>query len=477
VQSPASPREGTSSGDATHPRWARLLVAGVPAAAVALATLGLGHAGAVGTAPRAGATSPAEMRGGCPSGAEVEEAVSGNYAYAEWMSCNAIALSRSTNGGRTFGSAIVLPGSQPSDCTSKGCGVISWDPAIAVSRTGTLYAAFMHSANAGHGISPVVDVSTNHGASFAASDSHVLPEPAGVGNFGDRDFITVSPNGDLFVTWDYGPSAAEVHVQCPAGGSCSFSSGDFNAVVQRSTNGGRTWTNVHPISTGFPAGGALAAPVVAQPNGTLDALYLAFPTNRTTLALTPAGNEWFTRSTNDGASWTRPVEVGAGAGTVSTSEWWIDDAISTDPAGNLYATWDTQTASSDVAWLSYSTSGGTSWSRPIRVSSPTGDVEVLTESAGVGRGIADVGWQTPTSQGYATYVRPYSISRGWLTPSALRVSAGIFGRKGVWPGDTFGIEALPNRTVGPHGKPVLMTWGSAAGTSPTSHIYSSIASP
>jgi hypothetical protein len=39
------------------------------------------------------------------------------------------------------------------------------------------------------------------------------------------------------------------------------------------------------------------------------------------------------------------------------------------------------------------------------------------ESAGAGPGIADIAWQADNSpQGYATYLRPFSIKDGWLAP-------------------------------------------------------------
>jgi hypothetical protein len=83
-----------------------------------------------------------------------------------------------------------------------------------------------------------------------------------------------------------------------------------------------------------------------------------------------AGSELFTSSSSDGGkTWSPAVEVGGSAGTISDTEWWIDGDLSKDRAGNLYATWDTQSASgdSDIGWLSYSTDRGLSWSAPIRV--------------------------------------------------------------------------------------------------------------
>lgn len=403
--------------------------------------------------------------------AEVEEAIHGDDAYVEWIGCGGIGFARSTNGGKTFGNSLLLPGSA-NNCHFASTCSYSWDPSIVVSPGGAVYAGFMYQI-ANKSISPVVDASTNGGRSFTSS---VLPVPdTGVFNWGDRDFLAIGPHNVLYVTWDYGPEYSEIQLVCPPGGSCSFSNGDLNEVIQHSTNGGRTWSAISHVSPGYPDGGADLGPILVQPSGTVDVLFDAMPTAPGTLALSP-GSEYFTRSTNEGRTWSAPVMVGGSVGTVATSTWWIDGDLSTDAAGNLYATWDTQGADTDVGWLSYSTDGGRVWSAPIAVSSPTGDVEVLTESSGVARGIADVAWQTPTPSGYATFVRPYELHRGWLTTGALKVSR-PYGAPHVWPGDTFGIAPLPDRRATAHGRPVLVTWGSDVPPSPDSEIWAAIASP
>ena len=77
-----------------------------------------------------------------------------------------------------------------------------------------------------------------------------------------------------------------------------------------------------------------------------------------------------------------------------------------------------------------------------------------------------VAWLADNSpHGYATHLRPFSITRGWLAP-VLQVSP-QFGNVKDWPGDTFGLSAL-----GP--KRVVLSWGSAVGTSQNSEIYESV---
>lgn len=446
---------------------AAALAAGASLASVAGATA---HGG---SAPRSSVSANVRISTCGGGNSEVEEATWHNDVYADWIGCGGIGFARSTDGGRHFSTAILLPGSANTDCTNSRCADTSWDPAIAVTSSGRLYTSFMH--NAGTSRSPVVDASGNQGASFAQSVA--LPVPASSdprGNWGDRDFLAVAPSGTVYVTWDYGPSYSQVTIDCAHGGSCSFASGDLNGVIQTSTNGGRTWTKVHPFTPDYPYGGVPGAPILVQGNGTIDVQYLCFPTSGADHTLHP-GNEFFTRSTNGGATWSKPIRLWASVGTVSLTEWWIDGDLATDPAGDLYVTWDTQ-SSHDVAWLTFSTDGGSRWHAPVRVTSPNGTVEELVQPAGVGRGLVDVGWQTPGPHGYATYVRPYSVVKGWLRSAPLLVSS-AYGSASIWPGDTFGLVAGPGPATS-HGLPAEMAWGSATPATPNvSEIYAAVASP
>jgi len=389
------------------------------------------------------------------SSAEVEEASAPpGYVYAEWIGCGGIGFARSTDSGRHFDAAMTVPGSNG----------FSWDPAVTVAADGTVYAAFMHTSRGASGSSmyPVVAVSRDHGATFAQVHQDLPPAP---GNWGDRDFIAAGPRNQLFLTWDYGPSAAEIKTLCVKTGSCSFTRGDFNVVIQASSNGGVTWGPITHLQPGFPLGGGYGAPLVVGPDGSVDVLCVAHPTDSLTGKVNP-GYEYFT-SSEDGTHWpAAPRRLWPGKGTLSVPEWWIDGDISADAAGNLYVTWDTQTAAGDIGWLTYSEDGGRAWSAPLRVTPDSGNAPHIVESAGGQAGIAYIAWQTSApAQGYATYLRPFSIRRGWLGP-AIKVSA-AYGNAKIWPGDTFGISPLPDGSIS-------LTWGSAAGTSKRSAIYATV---
>ena len=388
--------------------------------------------------------------------AETEEATAPpNYVYVAWIGCGGEGFARSTDGGAHFSKPITLPDSSGSD-----------DPAVAVASDGTLYVSYLRY----HGVYayPVVARSFNHGATFTAAS--LIPHQKG--NWGDRDFLAAGPHGAVYVTWDYGPSASDVKIVCSPTGSCAYSAVDATAVIQKSTDHGKTWGPITPMQPGFPAGGGYDASVFVQPNGVIDALIWGHHLNPVTFAVQP-GHEYFTSSRNGGKTWARAVEVGSSAGSIAKLTWWIDGDLSMDRAGILYATWDTQTSAGDIGWLSYSTNHGRTWSKPRRVTQDKDNALHIVESVGAGPGVADVAWQSDNSpKGYATFLRPFSVKKGWLAP-AIRVSNG-FGNPKIWPGDTFGLALLPPAHAKSAPERVGLTFGSAIGKSPNSEIYATV---
>jgi hypothetical protein len=379
--------------------------------------------------------------------AEVEQAVDPKlgYVYEDWMGCRGIAFARSTDGGRTWDAPVNLPG-------TVGSNVNTWDPAMAVAPDGTVYASFMLARNGQY--YPVVDASFDHGVSFTQSSQLIPPDPK---NWGDRDFIAVGPDGTVYVTWDYGPERTSITYLCSSSGSCAFATGDLNVVLQKSTDGGRTWSQMSDISPGFPASGGDSAPLVVEPDGRIDVLYQGYQiTNTTTYTMKPAYS-YFTSSTDGGATWSKPVAVGPQAGTMSLAEWWIDGGVGIDTSGNLYATWDTQGtnadgSASDTGWLSFSTDHGARWSAPIQVTPDQLNVPHIMEVTGGGTGIAYVSWLSDANPaGYALYLRTYSITKGWLSGPA-QISAD-YGSSAVWPGDTTGLSTLSPADI-------VASWGS-----------------
>ncbi len=379
--------------------------------------------------------------------AEVEQAADAKrgYVFQAWMGCKGIAVARSADGGRTWAAPVSLPG-------TVGSNFNTWDPAVAVAPDGTVYASFMLAR--GSQYYPVVDASFDHGATFTQSSSLIPPDPK---NWGDRDFIAVGPDGTIYLTWDYGPERTSITYICASNGSCAFATGDLNVVMQKSTDGGQTWSKMSDISPGFPASGGDSAPLVVQPNGQIDVLYQGYQiTDPTTFTMNPA-HSYFTSSADGGATWSAPAAVGPQAGTMSLSEWWIDGDIGIDAAGNLYATWDTQGTSSDgsahdIGWLSFSTDHGAQWSAPVQAPPDKLDVPHIMEVTGGGSGIAYVSWLSDSNPaGYALFLRTFSVTRGWLS-GPVQIST-HYGSSAVWPGDTTGLSTLSPTDV-------VASWGS-----------------
>ena len=420
-----------------------LTAAGMPSPGAADAATATGTGPA--TAYQVGPITDVSRCGG--QNAEVEQAVDPRlgYVYEEWMGCRGIAVARSTDGGRTWGAPVSLPG-------TVGSNVNTWDPAIAVAPDGTVYASFMLAR--GGQYYPVVDASFDHGSTFPQSSPLIPPDAK---NWGDRDFIAVAPDGTVYVTWDYGPERTSVTYICTKGGSCAFATGDLNVVMQKSTDGGNTWSTMSHISPGFPASGGDSAPLVVQPDGRIDVLYQGYHiTSTTTFAMKPA-HSYFTSSADGGTTWSKPVAVGPRAGTMSLAEWWIDSGIGIDAAGNLYATWDTQGtgpggSGNDIGWLSFSTDHGAHWLVPAQVPPDRRNVPHIMEVTGGGSGIAYVSWLSDSHPaGYALYLRTFSLTRGWLSGPA-RISIG-YGDSAVWPGDTTGLSTLSPTDI-------VASWGS-----------------
>jgi hypothetical protein len=370
-----------------------------------------------------------------PSGnSEVESAVdpTNGYIYEEWIGCKGIGFARSTDGGLTFGTPITVLGSYDIG------GNFSWDPAIVVNGSGVIYASFML-AEKGSGGAPYVAISYDHGLSFTKSVDVSTPTST---EFSDRDFIAVSSNGTIYVTWNYAPNASFVMTYCAPGGSCYYTGGDLNIVISRSTDGGLTWSFPVPISPNFPNGGGVSAPLLVEPNGQIDVLYEDY--NIGANHTLEQGYNYFTYSTDQGRTWSNGTIVGSGGGRyLSNTEWWIDGDITRDSTGTLYASFDTPNATQEDAWLTYSSNDGRSWSNPVELNEGINSTyNIMPGVLGTANSSVYVAWLGENSSGWNTYFQVYS-SEGVPLTRAIVVSD-LIGLKGIWGGDTLGIAGLDN---------------------------------
>src|SRR5215470_6776060 len=259
-----------------------------------------------------------EVSRGCKGqNAEVEQAVDYPYVYEAWMGCRGIGFARSTDGGRTFGPPLRVPGSAGHGLFRVGrysLRTIGWDPAVAVAPDGTVYVSYMTIRH--DYMHPVVAVLVDHGARFTRI-AQVMPPAHPTVNWGDRDFIAVAPDGTIYLTWGYGPSARQT----------LNGHGHANAVIQKSVNGRRTWSRITHVSPGYPDGIVNAAPLLVEPGGRIDVLmWSADHDSRTS-------HDYFTSSADGGRTWSAPVVVRPGAGQI-TGAFWIDAALASTRPGS-----------------------------------------------------------------------------------------------------------------------------------------------
>ena len=312
-------------------------------------------------------------------------------------------------------------------------------------------------------VHPMVDISYDHGATFARVSRPASPVR---NNWGDRDFIAVGPTGTVYLTWDFGRSL-------------SVKSRHGNIVMQKSVDGGKTWSRIAVVSPGFPDhGGGVAAPLLVEPGGRLDVAFWVWSGGALAPYALPPNHIYFTSSADSGRTWSTPVAIRPGAGRIGYFVTWIDVALSIDAAGNLYATWDTQHPGGDIGWLSYSTNHGRTWSPARRVTPDHDNTEHIMAVTAGPPGLAYVGWLTGgpiftrSARRFSQYLRPFSIHAGWLA-GPIRVSRQS-GRRNVWPGDTIGISLLPAHGHAP--QKIQLSWGSAV-SGPNSQIFTTTVRP
>ena len=171
----------------------------------------------------------------------------------------------------------------------------------------------------------------------------------------------------VYVTWDYGPSAATVTYMCAQRQLRLRDRGAQRRRCRSRPTAGRPGGRCH-VSPGFPASGGDSAPLVVEPDGRIDVLYQGYHVTNTTT---------YTMTRRTATSRPRPTAGRPGRRRCRSGRTPADDVAggvvdrrrpsASTRRGNLYATWDTQGASSDIGWLSYSTDHGATWSDPVQV--------------------------------------------------------------------------------------------------------------
>jgi hypothetical protein len=397
-----------------------------------------------------------------PGNTEVQQAIdpATGYVYEAWIGCNGIGFARSTDGGESFESPYMIPGSG---------GSASWDPAIAVSGDGVVYVSFIEEQRcfACFGITgsaPFVAVSRDHGATFSTAKEVTNFNDTQLGNeLSDRTYIAVAPSGVVYVTFFNEPSVSQAPAstqdQCSlAPAQNNFACGNpytlGNVVISHSDDEGATWSPLTPVNPGYPNGDAFPTSILVEPNGQIDELYW----NMTYLGNSTVGlgHEIFTKSTDGGANWSPGKAIEGGDGSLlNPLGWWIDGSLSRDGSGNLYVSFDTIAASGENAWLTFSHDDGNTWSTPTLVgpAAANGTLNIEAEVSGARQSGAYVSWVEIDPQYHWSLFEETAnlTSSGALSQSGVVRVSNTTGAAGVWGGDTTGIGSW-------NGNPIL-SWG------------------
>jgi hypothetical protein len=256
---------------------------------------------------------------------------------------SAITVSRSTTGGDTWTTSFVVQDDDPSIFHDK-----EW---LAVAPNGDVYVAwarfrFGQGGPFGYLESPIViSKSTDDGQSWSE------PEVISVGPYSQFAVPQVAPDGTVYVSYENWKSPAGI-----SGG---------RAWVARSTDGGETWTNhfvglINDLRSPLPGSNfrVNSGPVLTVgDDGTLHNVWANWQGG--------SGDIVYTRSSDQGETWTKPVKINQESVKSDQFFPWIDATGDFLHVGFV----DRQYTGDELLDHSYavSTDGGDTWSQTERV--------------------------------------------------------------------------------------------------------------
>jgi hypothetical protein len=240
----------------------------------------------------------------------------------------------SSNGGATFGPEVQICG--------VACPHIAWqyDPTLAVTSTGTVYATWMNEYTI------VFARSTDHGATWST------PIKVSGKISSDKPWMGISKNGtDIYITFAKGTGGDLYETHSHDGGS-TFSTAQLIGTV----------AGTHYF---YPNG------LVVLPNGAAVMSASQYPNTNRQASTSPISISTF-RSTNGGTTWTRVNvdSVFAGPTYVTSST----TTLAGDASGNLVIEYGGSTSPgvNGVIWVQRSTDGGLTWTGKTQISPATG---------------------------------------------------------------------------------------------------------
>lgn len=252
------------------------------------------------------------------------------------------------------------------------------DPWVSIGPDGTAYTVSISFNESNNNNAVAAAVSKDGGQTWSNLSVLLADNEPSLQFFNDKESVTANPlrAGVAYAVWDRlelpnGNPYANLHTRAFRGPS----------MFSKTIDGGLTWSSPVEIVTVPSRQQTIGNQIVvnAQEGTLYDFFNLITPPSNT-----GGYNVAFIKSTDDGATWTKP-QIIAGLQTVTVTDPNTGEPLRTgdiipepaiDPAtGQLYVVWQDSRFNGgqyDEIALSTSTDGGRSWSAPIRVNTPTG---------------------------------------------------------------------------------------------------------
>jgi hypothetical protein len=214
-----------------------------------------------------------------------------------------------------------------------------------------------------------------------------VPSPFGfAGIFTDKEWMEIDGNSE-----DDSPCAGSLYVSYT---SFQGLAGSFPIKVSRSADGGRTFSQPRPVSTGGKDGSVATqgSDIAVAPNGDVYIAYRTFATNSDPAAI------HVVKSTDCGKHWTQPVvlndtlaspQAPGVAFRTPTFAFVVTD--STDP-DIVYVAYQNFVGSDYDVYVQRSTDGGFTWSAPVQVNEDPGSRHQIWPTIEVSNGALHVAW-------------------------------------------------------------------------------------
>jgi hypothetical protein len=252
------------------------------------------------------------------------------------------------------------------------------DPWVSIGPDGTAYSVSISFNQSNNNNAVAAAVSKDGGKTWGNLSVIIADNEPSLQFFNDKESVTANPTkaGVAYAVWDRlelpnGNPYANLHTRAYRG----------PALFSKTVDGGLTWSSPAQIVTVPSRQQTIGNQIVVDPrNGTLYDFFdlITSPSNGTPY------NVAFIKSTDDGATWTKPRLI-ADLHTVDVVDPNTNEPLRTgdiipepaiDPAtGQLYVVWQDARFSGgqyDEIAISTSTDGGATWSAPARVNTPTG---------------------------------------------------------------------------------------------------------